>query len=178
MSQSSAPPSKTIFSGLAAADPWASNEWNTNEPAVMTPQTGSSMTSPAITSTKGPDFGWVTSPLPTTKPTGTGAADGIKGKGLGSSSKLPLDNGWGSDFVSPPAQPKREDPFSGAFGVSAPPLPKVTAEEDFGGWNEAVPEPTPTSAVAKAMNPATTQTPQGRPFNASVADDLWSNVWQ
>ena len=78
--------------------------------------------------------------------------------------KLPSsDLGWGTASTS-------NGGFSSAgFGSQAP--PKVTADEDFGGWSSAAPVSPP---VAKP--PPNNSKPSGGGFGGS--DDLFSNVWE
>ncbi|KAF4122822.1 stromal membrane-associated protein [Geosmithia morbida] len=71
------------------------------------------------------------------------------------------DFGWGSSFSSTPIIP-------GAGGGFNPAPPKVTADEEFGGWSSSTgPSATTTTAAPK---PATGM--------GGAEDDLFSNVWQ
>lgn len=71
------------------------------------------------------------------------------------------DLAWGGNSTS-----------SGGFGSQA--APKITADEDFGGWSSAAPVSPP---VAKPPPPqqSSNSKPSGAGFGAS--DDLFSNVW-
>ncbi|MCJ1348485.1 hypothetical protein MMC31_006717 [Peltigera leucophlebia] len=76
---------------------------------------------------------------------------------------------------------------SGAGGFQAAPTPRVTADEDFGGWNSAAvptsapaaaapPRASTTSAVSKTSEPSV---PLGaKPPAFSTSEDLFSNVWE
>lgn len=76
---------------------------------------------------------------------------------------------------------------SGGGGFHAPPAPRVTVDEDFGGWNSAaVPTIAPaaasparattTSAASKKSEPSMPSGAKAPAFPAS--EDLFSNVWQ
>jgi stromal membrane-associated protein len=177
--QSSAPATKTTFKNTST-DPWGSNEWNTNEPAVATPQTGLSVASPSLKSATGADFGWGSSPLPTNKTTPSAiqsewskpAATQSSWSNIaapGGQSEWGNSNdtgGWGDP--TPPASTTL-----GGFG-SAPAPPKITAEEDFGDWGSA---PAPTTAPVPAATSSTgSKVPTAAPKLSD--NDLWGNVWE
>ncbi|KAL8738122.1 MAG: hypothetical protein Q9190_008040 [Brigantiaea leucoxantha] len=61
----------------------------------------------------------------------------------------------------------------GSSGTTQGP-PKIAPDEDFGGWNAAIPEPSAT--VSKPPQQQTSSRPPGGGFNAS--EDLFSNVWE
>lgn len=76
---------------------------------------------------------------------------------------------------------------SGGGGFQATPAPRVTVDEDFGGWSSAgVPTIAPaatsparattTSAVSKTSEPSVPSGAKDPAFTAS--EDLFSNVWQ
>lgn len=74
----------------------------------------------------------------------------------------PNDFGWGSSSVAS----QSIVPSGGGFSqVSSP--PKVSADEDFGGWSSAV----PVTPAASATQPKT-----GGGYVAN--EDLFSNVWE
>ena len=152
--QSSAPPTKSTFSGISTADPWASNDaWATNEPAAPPPQ-ARSVKSPSVSSATARDFGWGNSPA---------ASAGLSSISSG-----------GFNIQSPPG--------GGNFSSQSISPPKITAEEDFGGWNTAAPE-TPAATTFGAPSfpapKAATQAQASKPaFNANPSEDLWSNVWE
>jgi len=56
---------------------------------------------------------------------------------------------------------------SGGFGTTS--APKISADEDFGGWNSAAP-------VTPAANPSSQVKKPAGGFGGS--DDLFSNVWE
>lgn len=177
--QSSAPPSKTTFKSLAA-DPWAPNEWNTNEPAVATPVTGFSMTSPSLKSATGADFGWGSSPPPKSNTTTTNTqADWSKpvasqpNWNTTTTTSAPVSTqqaGWGSvadiggwgDPTPPPST------TIAGFG-SNPAPPKITPEDDFGDWGSA-----PSPASVPRTNPSTTAAAVPK----ATSEDLFGNVWE
>ncbi|CAF9904793.1 MAG: hypothetical protein GOMPHAMPRED_002950 [Gomphillus americanus] len=179
--QTSAPPTKTTFKTLSS-DPWASNEWNTNEPAVATPVTGLSVASPTLKSATGADFGWGSSPLPTSNTTSSNAPpnwaksntvqpDWSKSTAAPApASTSTQQSGWGSvadiggwGDPTPPASttfPK--------FNSTPAAPPKITPEDDFGDWGSA-PAPLPTPGPAASSTGG----------QAKVAsEDLWGNVWE
>ncbi|KAK4232562.1 hypothetical protein QBC38DRAFT_463118 [Podospora fimiseda] len=84
------------------------------------------------------------------------------------------DFGWGSSFSSQPIVPSASGGFTSSFS-SQPivpsasggfaPAPKVSADEEFGGW---------TSSTT-----ATTSTSTSKPAASGIGgEDLFSNVWQ
>ncbi|MCJ1387597.1 hypothetical protein MMC18_000440 [Xylographa bjoerkii] len=149
--QSSAPPTKSTFSGVSNSDPWGSGDpWANSEPAAMTPQV-QSIRSPSVSSATASDFGW-----------GNSAA----------SAGLSAGSGGGFSIQSPPG--------GRGFGSSVVLPPKVAAEEDFGGWNTAAPETPaspnpPTISAAPMVEPKNQQRQQS--FNPPPTEDLFSNVW-
>ncbi|MCJ1478385.1 hypothetical protein MMC13_007065 [Lambiella insularis] len=164
MTQSSAPPTKSTFSGMSNADPWGSSDpWANSEPAVMTPQ-AQSIKSPAASSATASDFGWGNTGTTPAQSAGLGAGGGT---------------GFGGHFPA----------GSGGFGVQSPPVtrgfgstgrspPKITAEEDFGGWNTAAPE-TPAVPNPPSISPPKVES-HGQQRQASFTapqEDLFSNVW-
>lgn len=164
MMQSSAPPTKSTFSGMSNSDPWGSNDpWANLEPAIMTPQ-AQSIKSPTASSATASDFGWDN--------TGTTPAQSA-GLGAGGSSVFNLQSpagGSGFGIQSPPA--------ARGFGNVGPPPPKITAEEDFGGWNTAAPE-TPVVPNPPNISPPKVEShgqQRQTSFNAPQ-EDLFSNVW-
>lgn len=99
---------------------------------------------------------------------------------------IPINNGdlggWGGSSSSTSGYGSS----SGGGGLQAHPAPRVTADEDFGGWNSAaVPTTAPaaappraptTSAVPKTIEPSV---PSGaKPPAFSASEDLFSNVWE
>ncbi|KAI9878233.1 MAG: SPARC- modular calcium-binding protein 2 [Pleopsidium flavum] len=58
---------------------------------------------------------------------------------------------------------------SGSGGFGATSAPKISADEDFGGWSSAAP-------ITPAANPSTQATKPASGFGGS--DDLFSNVWE
>jgi stromal membrane-associated protein len=74
----------------------------------------------------------------------------------------PNDNGWGNSSTA-----------TGGFGNASfqPGPPKVTADEDFGGWSSAAPvSPVAPVPAPKASKPAASG-------NFGGGDDLFGNVW-
>ena len=148
--QSSAPPTKSTFSGVSNNDLWGSGDpWANSEPAAMTPQ-AQSIRSPSVSSATASDFGWGNS--------AASAGLSVGGGGGFSIQSSPGDRGFGRSAVSPP---------------------KVTVDEDFGGWNTAAPEtpasPNPPSISVPRVEPQNQQRQQS--FNPPPAEDLFSNVW-
>lgn len=89
--------------------------------------------------------------------------------------------GWGSSSNSGLGS------SSGGGGFQANPAPRVTVDEDFGGWNSAaIPtialaaaspaRATTTSTVSKTSEPSVPSGAKAPAFPAS--EDLFSNVWQ
>ncbi|MCJ1383353.1 hypothetical protein MMC17_006466 [Xylographa soralifera] len=154
--QSSAPPTKSTFSGISNSDPWGSADpWANAEPAVMTPQ-AQSIKSSSVSSATASDFGWGNSAASA----GLGAGGGV---GFGIQSP-PGARGFGSSVVAPP---------------------RIVAEEDFGGWNTAAPEtpasPNPPSSKSPSISAAPRVESQNQQrqqaFNTPPTEDLFSNVW-
>ncbi|MCJ1430946.1 hypothetical protein MMC27_000296, partial [Xylographa pallens] len=149
--QSSAPPTKSTFSGVSNSDPWGSGDpWANSEPAAMTPQ-AQSIRSPSVSSATGTDFGWGNSAASAGLGAGGGGGFGIQSP--------PGGRGFGSPVVAPP---------------------KIAAEEDFGGWNTAAPE-TPASPNPPTISAVPRTEPQNQQrqqvFNPPPTEDLFSNVW-
>lgn len=71
------------------------------------------------------------------------------------------DFAWGGSSTS-----------NGGFGSQA--APKITADEDFGGWSSAAPVSPPVAKPPPPQQSSTTK-PNGGGFGGS--DDLFSNVW-
>ena len=154
--QSSAPPTKSTFSGVSNSDPWGSGDpWANAEPAAMTPQ-AQSIRSPSVSSATVGDFGW-----------GNSAA----------SAGLSAGGGGGFGIQSPPG--------GRGFGSSVVAPSKIAAEEDFGGWNTAAPEtpaspnpPSPKFPTFSASPRVASQNQQRQQvFNPAPTEDLFSNVW-
>ncbi|KFZ13341.1 hypothetical protein V502_06670 [Pseudogymnoascus sp. VKM F-4520 (FW-2644)] len=76
------------------------------------------------------------------------------------------DFGWGS---GPPLASQSIVPGGNGFG-QADSTPKVSADEEFGGWSSAPPAPPVTKTSHNAPKPATG-------FGAA-SEDLFSNVWE
>jgi len=149
--QSSAPPTKSTFAEVSNSNPWGSGDpWANSEPAVMTPQ-AQSFRSPSVSSPTASDLGW---------------SNSAASAGLGAG------GGGGFNIQSPPG--------GRGFGNTAASLPKVAAEEDFGGWNTAAPE-TPSSPNPPSISAAPRSEPQNQQrqqsFNPPPTEDLFSNVW-
>lgn len=106
----------------------------------------------------GSNDAWTTpDPAPTTK-----GAPSFKSPPISTSSN---DLAWGT------APSSNGGLGSGGFGSLAP--PKVTADEDFGGWSSAAPISPP---LSKPAPPSNNSKPSGSSFGGS--DDLFSNVWE
>lgn len=69
--------------------------------------------------------------------------------------------------------PNASSGFGSSGGTRGP--PKITPDEDFGGWNTAAPEPS-APATSKPPQPQAHSKPASGGFGTS--DDLFSNVWQ
>ncbi|MCJ1282488.1 hypothetical protein MMC26_001811 [Xylographa opegraphella] len=147
--QSSAPPTKSTFSGVSNSDPWGSSDpWANSEPAAMTPQ-AQSIKSPSTTSATASDFGW-----------GNSAASAGAGSGGGFSIQSPPGGrGFGSSSAVPPKIAAEED--FGGWNTAAPETP-------------ASPNPPTISAVPRT-EPQNQQRQQM--FNPPPTEDLFSNVW-
>ncbi|KAL2058787.1 hypothetical protein ABVK25_000078 [Lepraria finkii] len=75
---------------------------------------------------------------------------------------------WGGT----PAPSNTQSSFSNGFGSTSQAPPKVTPDEDFGGWSSAAP------VTPARINPPPTQSrPSGGGFGGG-GDDLFSNVWE
>ena len=82
---------------------------------------------------------------------------------------------------TPAAQaPMSNDPWGSFTSPSTlaakAPQPTVSADEDFGGWNSAVPSTPSTQQPPQNQNQNQTSKPSGGGFGGS--DDLFSNVWE
>jgi len=75
------------------------------------------------------------------------------------------DFGWGSGGSL--ANQSIVPGGGGGFAAASNPQPKVSADEDFGGWSSAAPV-TPAAGTALAK-PAT---------RFAASEDLFSNVWE
>ncbi|MCJ1329052.1 hypothetical protein MMC10_005729 [Thelotrema lepadinum] len=183
--QSSAPPTKTSFSNISS-DPWGSNEWNNDGPAVATPQTGLSVKSPSIKSSTSAGFGWGNSPISTTNNTTPSAPQVDWSKPAATTTAAQSDwtssggfasndaGGWGD-----PTPPATGGGGLGGGFEAGPAAPKVAPEEDFGDWGSAPVAPVssaasvpPAQSVASSFSAAPAQPPKMN------SEDLWGNVWE
>ena len=179
--QSSAPPTKSTFTGISNSDPWGSNDpWANSETAVATPQ-AQSIKSPAshATSATQSNFGWGdTAAASSGFATNNGGGFGMQsppggGGGFNMQSPAGASGGFGASTHSFGAS-------TSTFGASATGPPKIAAEEDFGGWNTAAPE-TPASLIPPPLSAprreSQSQARHQQTFNANPSEDLFSNVW-
>jgi stromal membrane-associated protein len=149
----SQPPASTAqvnYASKMSTDPWGANEWATPDPAPATKQTP--VNSPP-TKSGSADFGWGSSGMGSSsgfsnewaQPAPTGSFDTNPTGGWGNVSGL--GSGSGSGGFNPP---------------------KVTAEEDFGGWSSSTAQTGSTTQSSSSNVP--------KPFTGGT-DDLFSNVW-
>ena len=179
--QSSAPATKTSFNNTSS-DPWGSNEWSNEGPAVATPQTGLSITSPSVKSPSGVDFGWGNSPITSSNKT-TPSAPQTDWSKPSTTTTTQTDwtssggfaahdvGGWGA-----PSPQATTGGGLGGFG-SAPAPPKVAPEEAFGDWGSA---PAATSSASAAPPSTSSMPPLNPPTQPSkmTNEELWGNVWE
>ena len=159
VTQTSPPPAQpTGF----ASPPTSNSVFNLSSPQnkVVSPSAAPATTSNAFGSAMSDAWGgneWATSPKPVAAP----AAPVPKSPAQSKTAAPAADFGWGTgnSFASTPVVPGS----SGGFN----PAPKVTADEEFGGWTSSAGTTNATTAAAPKS---------GGGFGGD--DDLFSNVWQ
>ena len=99
-------------------------------------------------------------------------AEAPKPKPVSAASKapsIPMANDFSAWGGSEPVN--KRSSFGGGFGSAPQAPPKVTPDEDFGGWSSAAP-----ATPAASKPPPTQSKPAGGGFGGG--DDLFSNVWE
>ncbi|KAI9803600.1 MAG: hypothetical protein M1825_001943 [Sarcosagium campestre] len=122
------------------------------------------------------DNAWSTPDPPAAKPVATATVSAPSNPPPVTSAGF-NDFGWGSSATPAPVG---NGDVSGGFGA-APSPPKVSADEDFGGWSSSVNTTTTTTATPKT--PVVPETKPSVPAGGSSGgfgggDDLFSNVWE
>ncbi|KJZ71053.1 hypothetical protein HIM_09553 [Hirsutella minnesotensis 3608] len=106
---------------------------------------------------------WTTPDPPTAAPAAAKSPESVK------SPASNMSWGGGAAFANTPIVPG----VTGGFN----PAPKVTADEEFGGWASSAGPPAATNSAA--TNPAATNSTARKPSGGFGGDDdLFSNVWQ
>ena len=109
----------------------------------------------------------------TPEPSATTTAPKPKSAASPRNPSIPMSTDFSAWGGTPATSNTQSSAFGSNFGSTSKPTPKVTPDEDFGGWSSAAP------ATPVASNPPPAQNkPAGGGQFVSTSEDLFSNVWE
>lgn len=162
-------PSANINSAFNLSTPAAPSQ-----PTAKPAASAQTATSNAFSSFSNNDDAWGSSDAwATPEPSATTTAPKPKPAASPRNPSIPMSTDFSAWGGTPATSNTQSPAFGSNFASNSKPTPKVTPDEDFGGWSSAAP------VTPAASNPPPVQNkPTGGGQFGGTSEDLFSNVWE